>query len=115
MKGPSPARGDIWMVDFDPTQGHEQSGTRPAVVVSVDAFNHGPAGLVIVVPLTSRHKGIPLHVPIDPPEGGLRVKRFAKCEDVRSISHGRCSRRMGVVTLATMGEVEARLRRLLGL
>jgi mRNA interferase MazF len=57
MSTVSPARGEVWMVDFDPTKGHEQGGRRPALVVSVDVFNSGPAELVIVLPITkSNHR-----------------------------------------------------------
>lgn len=108
-------RGDVWLVDLDPTRGHEQSGTRPALVVSVNAFNHGPADLVIVVPLTTRDRRIPMHVPITPPEGGVRAPSFAKCEDVRSITARRLIERWGRVSQRTLSEVEDRLRLLLGL
>ena len=110
-----PARGDIWLVDLNPPRGHEQAGVRPGLVVSVDPFNHGPAGLVVVVPLTSIDKRIPFHVPVAPPEGGLRARSFIKCEDVRSIAKERFSRRVGKVSPATMTAVEDRLRILLGL
>ena len=68
---PAPLRGEIWMIDFDPTRGHEQAGKRPALVVSDDVFNAGPAGLVIALPLTSKAKGVRSHVAVQPPEGGL--------------------------------------------
>ena len=38
-----PCRGDIWLVNLDPTQGREQAGRRPALVVSVDLFKIGRA------------------------------------------------------------------------
>ncbi len=110
-----PSRGEIWMVNLNPTRGHEQAGVRPALVVSVDTFNHGPAGLVIVLPVTSRAKGIPLHVPVDPPEAGLSLKSFIKTEDVRSVAVERLTRRLGQVTDATMAQAEDRLRILLDL
>jgi len=44
-----PARGEIWLVDLNPTRGHEQAGKRPALVVSVDLFNFGPAELVVEI------------------------------------------------------------------
>ena len=84
-------------------------------MVSVDRFNHGPAELAVVIPITSRHKGIPLHVPLAPPEGGVKQESFIKCEDVRSVSIGRFSRRWGSVSPATMQAVEDRLRILMGL
>ena len=103
------------MVNFNPTRGHEQAGTRPALVLSVDAFNHGPAGLVVVLPVTSRAKGIPWHVVLEPPEGGVTVRSFVKCEDIQSVSQERLLRRLGVVATATLDAVEDRLRILLGL
>ncbi len=110
-----PSRGDLWLVDLDPTRGHEQAGRRPALVVSVDPLNHGPAGLVILLPLTTRAKGVPSHVPIRPPEGGVRQASYIKCEDVRSVSKERLSQRWGAVSPATLAAVEERLRLLLGL
>ena len=84
-----PFRGDIWTVDLDPTRGHEQAGRRPALVISVDLFNQGPADLVVVLPITSKAKGVPLHVGITPPEGGVRMPSYIKCEDIRSVSKQR--------------------------
>jgi mRNA interferase MazF len=108
-------RGEIWNANLDPTVGREQAGKRPALVVSVDVFNHGPSDLVIVVPLTSKDKRNPLNVAIDAPEGGLKVRSYAKCEDVRSMSRTRLSKRLGVVSSTTMALVEDRLRILLRL
>ncbi len=110
---PAVSRGDIWLVRLNPVRGHGQGGTRPALVVSADLLNRGPAGLAIVVPLTTRDRGINLHVPIEPPEGGLPRPSFAKCEDVRSISAECLVRPLGSVCRTTMEQVEHRLRILL--
>ncbi|MBC7323240.1 MAG: type II toxin-antitoxin system PemK/MazF family toxin [Acetomicrobium sp.] len=110
-----PSRGEIWLVDLNPVCGHEQAGRRPALVVSVDGFNHGPAGLVIVIPITTKDKGIPLHVGVFPPEGGLNEQSFIKCEDVRSVVKERLVRCLGRVKEGTLAEAEDRLRILLGL
>lgn len=45
-------RGEIWLVDLDPTAGHEQRGTRPVMVVSPAEFN-AVTGTPIVVPITT--------------------------------------------------------------
>jgi mRNA interferase MazF len=111
----NPSRGEIWLVDLNPVRGHEQAGIRPGLVISVDAFNHGPAGLVVMIPVTTREKGIPLHVGIKPPQGGLEQPSFIKCEDVRSVAKERLVRRLGRVTQETLAEVEDRLKILLGL
>jgi len=111
----NPVRGEIWLVDLNPTQGHEQGGRRPGLVVSVDLFNKGPAGLVIVIPITTKEKGIPLHVEIKAPEGGLTKRSFIKCEDIRSVFSERLVQRLGQVTWSTLDEVEDCLRILLNL
>jgi mRNA interferase MazF len=115
MTPAQPARGEVWIVGLDPVQGREQAGTRPALVVSVDRFNRGPAGLAVVLPITSRFKGIPLHVAMTPPEGGLTLPSFVKCEDIRSVSIDRFIRRLGLAEMRTMTAVEDRLRILLAL
>jgi mRNA interferase MazF len=105
-----PARGEIWLTNFNPTQGHEQAGTRPALIVSANALNNGPAGLVVVLPLTTRDRRVPLRVPIEPPDGGVRELSFIMCEMIRSISTGRLIRLFGTVDERTMRIVEDRLR-----
>ena len=111
----SPLRGEVWMLNFDPTRGHEQAGTRPALILSVDVFNSGPADLVILLPITSRSKGIRSHVAVQPPEGGLSAVSYIKCEDIRSVAKERLQRRLGNISATTMAEVEDKLRILLNL
>ena len=77
---PTPKRGEVWVADLDPVRGHEQAGRRPVLIVSVDSFNAGPAQLVYVVPLTRTDRGVPLHVAIAPPEGGLRAPSVILCD-----------------------------------
>ena len=115
MIAPEPRRGDVWFVNFDPTIGHEQAGARPALVVSVDKFNHGPAGLVVVLPITSKDKCQPMHVPVRPPGGGLSKLSFITCDNIRAVFKERLRRFCGAVSPATMDEVEMRIRILLGL
>jgi mRNA interferase MazF len=106
----NPLRGEIWQVNLNPTIGREQSGIRPALVVSANRFNRSLAELVVVVPLTSKSKGIPYHVQIRPPEGGIKTTSYIKPEDVRSISKQRFVRQWGNVSAATMTEVADMLR-----
>lgn len=112
---PPPSRGEIWLADLNPIRGREQAGLRPCMVLSVDLFNRSLAELVIVILLTSKEKGIRSHVPLQPPEGGVREKSYIKCEDVRSISKERLTSRWGSVSPATIRSVEDCMRNLLGL
>lgn len=112
----APRRGEVWLVDLSPTRGHEQAGRRPALVVSADRFNAGRAGLVFVVPFTTRARGIPTHVEVRPPAGGLREASWARCEDLRSVSVERLiDRPLGVVPDEVLAAVGERLRLLLEL
>ncbi|HET8579651.1 MAG TPA: type II toxin-antitoxin system PemK/MazF family toxin [Nitrospiraceae bacterium] len=112
---PEPVRGEVWLADLSPTRGHEQTGQRPVLVVSVSEFNRGPAELVVVLPITSTVRPIPLHVIVQPPEGGLRAASRLLTDGVRSISTERLVERWGQVSTETMEAVEERLRTLLGL
>jgi mRNA interferase MazF len=108
-------RGEVWLADLNPTRGHEQAGKRPVVILSEDLFNRGPAGLVIVVPITSTVRPIPSHVPVEPPDGGLRHGGAILCEAVRSISGERLVERWGRLRPSTMATVADCLRILMRL
>lgn len=115
MNADKPLRGEIWNVDFDPVRGHEQGMRRPALIVSANTFNAGPAELVTVIALTSKDKRIPLHVPIRSPEGGLKVNSFVLTEQIRTVSKERLFKRIGAVSDATLSKVEEMMRMLLDL
>ena len=115
MNPQGPSRGEIWLANLNPTLGHEQAAIRPCLVISVNPLNQGPAGIAIVIPMTSTPKGIPTHVEVRPPEGGVSQRSFIKCEDVRSVSKQRLMKRYGSISKPTLARVEDRLRILMGL
>jgi len=94
-KAPDPRQGDIWLVDFGTPVGDEQGHRRPAVVVSVDQLNASMAKLVIVVPVTRARRNLPSHIELEAQDAGLRETSYAKCEDVKSVSHDRLVHRIG--------------------
>jgi len=108
-------RGDVWLVDFGEPVGHEQSGRRPAVVVSADPLNESRAGVVIVVPTTTTPRHLPSHVELDQAGSGLDELSYAKCEDVKSISEQRLIGQLGAVSDVVMFEIARALRFLLDL
>jgi mRNA interferase MazF len=103
------------MATFDPVTGHEQGGVRPALVVSVDIQNAVPARLVALAPLTTRDRGVPLHVRVLPPEGGVDRPSFVLCDHLRFASQTRLHLRLGAVEPPTLWAVEGILRRLMSL
>ena len=111
----APQRGEVWLVSFDPTRGHEQAGARPAVVVSVDSFNSCGASLVTVLPITSKPRALRTRVEIVPPEGGLTVPSYVICEQTRTIAMERLIRPFGMLSYGTMRRISDIVRMLLGL
>jgi len=110
-----PCRGEVWMANLEPIAGHEQGGKRPCLILSDDLFNHGPSELVIVLPVTSKDRNIPLRVPLDPPEGGLKCTSYVMPEMIRAISTRRLARRLGAIAPQKMHLIETHVRALLRL
>lgn len=111
----NPRKGEVWLVDFGNPVGREQSGRRPAVVVSPDPLNDSHAGVVIVVPTTTTLRELPSHVEIEPNGSGLDEVSYAKCEELKSVSSLRLIGRLGVVNDEVRFRVGRALRFLLDL
>ncbi len=56
-----PEKGDIVWIEMNPQAGHEQSGKRPAIVLSPKAYNE-KVGLALFCPITTQIKGYPFEV-----------------------------------------------------
>jgi mRNA interferase MazF len=76
-----PKRGDIIWLSFDPQAGHEQAGTRPALVLSPYAYN-AKLGLALVCPITSKEKGYSFEIPIP---DGLPLNGVVLSDHIKSI------------------------------
>lgn len=76
-----PKQGDICYMDFAPTKGHEQTGLRPAIVISRDNYNKY-TGLVILCPITTNIKKFPTHYEL---LNTKKIKGSVLCEHVRSV------------------------------
>lgn len=95
------------MANLEPVIGHEQGRQRPVAVVSRDAL--GRWDLAIVVPFTTKDVGSPLHLRVDPPEGGLPEVCFALPQHVRAISPARFAKRLGTIRPQTHAEIVRRI------
>ena len=76
-----PQRGDLIWIDMQPQAGHEQSGRRPAIVLSPKNYN-GKVGLALLCPITNQIKGYPFEVIL--PEG-LKVKGVILSDQLKSL------------------------------
>ena len=108
-------RGEIRLVDLDPSQRGEAGKRRPAVVVSNDGANTTAArlghGVVTVVPVTSNVDRVyPFQVLLPGAETGLHRDSKAQAEQVRSVSVERVSHKLGAVPPDLMLAVDDALR-----
>ena len=88
---PKPARGDVFSARLDPTEGSEQAGTRPVVVISRDSINAN-SPVVVVVPVTDAanvKRSYPSHAELPKGAGGLKIDSIAKAEQIRAIQVSR--------------------------
>jgi mRNA interferase ChpB len=103
-------RGEIWLVGLDPTQGHEQKGHRPVLIVSPEAFNR-VTKVPVVLPITSggnfaRTAGFA--VPLA--DAGTKTTGIVRCDQPRALDlAARRARRLETVPDAIMDEVLAKL------
>lgn len=74
-------QGDIILIDFAPQKGHEQTGRRPALVVSNNTFNNR-CNLVLACPITSTINMFPLHICLD---DRTKTQGSIMCEQIRSL------------------------------
>ena len=108
-------RGEIRLVDLDPTRGAEANKARPAVIVSNDGANVTAArlgrGVLTVVPVTSNTARVyPFQVLLRASETGLGRDCKAQAEQVRAVAVERLGRRMGVVPPALIAALDEALR-----
>ena len=105
-----PGRGDAVWITLNPQAGHEQSGRRPAVVLSPRAYN-GKVGLAILCPITNQIKGYPFEVIIP---SGLDVGGAVLSDQVKSLDwRAREARLICELPEGTIGEILQKLDTLL--
>jgi mRNA interferase MazF len=106
---PAPRRGQIWLVNFDPTIGAEIKKVRPAVIVSSDAVGRLP--IKLVAPLTDwkdRYAANLWHIRLDPDIHNRLAKPSAvDVLQLRGMDYQRFVQRLGRVPDATMEEIAA--------
>jgi mRNA interferase MazF len=100
-------RGEIWLVNLDPTIGSEIRKTRPAVIVSSDLVGILP--LKVIVPFTEwkeRYAQASWMVKIDPDEqNGLRKSSAADALQIRSVSQQRLAQKLGALSSVQVAKI----------
>ncbi len=101
-------RGEIWLADLNPTQGSEQSGTRPVLIFQNNSINRLTSTFP-AIPFTSnlRRASLPTCALIRKGDGGLDRDSVALCHQLRVLDRVRLKRCLGVVTDETLATIEA--------
>ena len=99
-RAPPPRRFEVYLVDLDPTVGHEIQKTRPAVIVSPDEMNRH-IQTVVVAPMTTKGRTYPTRVPcrFQGKEGQVVL------DQLRTVDRQRLVKRLGTVSAAVQTEV----------
>ena len=118
------SRGQIYFVNLSPTEGREQAGRRPVLVVSCDAINRQPLVVTVVVGTDAKNvpRDYPTNVRAPARETGLPLNTVFLCFQIRSLDPGRFldpatgrPALAGAVPPARMAEVETALKLVLNL
>jgi mRNA interferase MazF len=77
-----PKKGDLVILTFDPSAGHEQQGRRPALIISNEVFNKY-VGLAVACPITNTDRNFPFHIAVD----SEKLSGFIMTEQIKSIDY----------------------------
>lgn len=112
----SPQRGEIYLVRFDPTVGHEIQKTRPAVVIQNDVSNrYSPITIVAAISSQFSEPPFPREVIIEPEESGLPKRSAVIANQIRSVDRERLVARRGRLSASSLRRVDEALKISLGL
>ena len=100
-------RGEIWLVNLDPTIGSEIKKTRPCVIVSPQELNQH-LRTVMMAPMTSKGFAAPFRVPVT----HAGTKGLIVLDQMRAVDKQRLVKKLGQVSAKTMGRVLKTLQEL---
>ena len=104
-----PKRGEVWMVNWNPGRGSEQTGIRPALVIQNNIGND-KAPTTILAAISSTVKLYPMNVAVNPPEGGLDLPSIIKTSQILTVAKERLEKHLGCVSAKTMQNVDKAIK-----
>ena len=111
-----PRRGEVYLVSFDPTFGHEIQKTRPAVVIQNDVSNqYSPITIVAAISSHFSEPPFPREVVIEPADSGLPKRSAVIVNQIRSVDRRRLGKKVGRLSRQDMERVDEAIRISLGL
>jgi mRNA interferase MazF len=104
-----PKWGEIWLVNWNPAGGSEQTGKRPALIIQNDIGNE-KSPTTILAAISTTVKLFPMNVKIEPHESGLNLFSIVKTSQIFTIDKDRLEKRLGQLDKLKMQEVNAAIR-----
>ena len=104
---------EIWYADLDPSQGREQAGYRPVVIISGNVLNKY-LDIVIACPLTTKIKNYKGNIVLQPDgQNGLPEPSEVLVFHIRSLSKSRLVKKLGTITQNQLNEIKQGLQDIL--
>ena len=102
-------RGEVWLIDFNPGRGSEQTGIRPALIIQNDIGNRYAATTIVAV-ITTTLKKYPVTVRLDRGEGGVDKPSMVNLAQVLTIDKGRLKKKLGKLNEKKIYHIEGALK-----
>jgi mRNA interferase MazF len=109
-----PKRGEIWLVNWNPSRGSEQAGIRPALIIQNDIGNEN-AATTIIAAISSVVKLYPMNVKIEARESGLKKTSMVKTSQILTISKLRLEKKLGKLSKEKMEQIAQAIKLSLGI
>lgn len=99
---------NVYLVNLDPTVGHEIKKTRPCLVISPDEMNHN-IDTIIIAPMTTKSHAYPTRVPVkfDGKRGWIVLDQIRTVDSIRLVKH------LGKITKKEVSEVKRVIKEML--
>jgi len=108
-------RGDIYLVDWSPGRGSEQTGRRPALVIQNDIGNRYSPTTIVAACTTAAVKAYPFIVHVSAKESGMGKDSSVNLAQIMTVERNRLERKVGELSGERMLEVDRALENSLGI
>ena len=105
-----PKRGEVWLVNFDPTVGVEIKKTRPALIIQNDAGNFASETTIVAAITSTQRLARSFEVKVEFPEGGLQKDSLILLQQIRTIDKCRLVKLLGRINEKTLRKTETALK-----
>jgi len=108
-------RGEIYLVNWDPGRGSEQTGKRPALVIQNDIGNRYSPTTIVAACTTASVKAYPFIVCVSAAESGMGRDSSINLAQIMTVERTRLERKLGELSRERMLEIDRALKNSLGI